>query len=139
LTPRTTERKLGILPKPGVVAIVDAPCEWKPGATRRDQGRVERPMNMNPSLSAQLASERQREMLAQASRLRMAARRGPPPWRPGRPSQLSGGPVGCSADRSGALRVTRSNQPDLNVTEFPGNRSRSAQISHQQAPKLWLG
>jgi len=96
LTPRTTERKLGILPKPGVVAIVDAPCEWKPGATRRDQGRVERPMNMNPSLSAQLASERQREMLAQASRLRMAARRGPPPWRPGRPSQLSGGPVGCS-------------------------------------------
>ena len=29
-------------------------------------------MNMNPSLSAQLASERQREMLAQASRLRLA-------------------------------------------------------------------
>jgi len=28
-------------------------------------------MNMNPSLTAQLAGERQRDMLAQASRLRM--------------------------------------------------------------------
>ena len=41
------------------------------GSDRHDQSRAERPMNMNPSLSAQLASERQREMLAQASRLRM--------------------------------------------------------------------
>jgi hypothetical protein len=56
------------------------PCpEWPsfshpgcmPEMVRRKPNKVERAMNMNPSLSAHVAAERQRDMLAQASRLRM--------------------------------------------------------------------
>jgi hypothetical protein len=43
-----------------------------PETLRQKPNRVEKPMFMHPTLSAQLAAERQRDMLAQASRLRIA-------------------------------------------------------------------